>query len=86
MYTKWTAHCKTEQEKIQFESDLRRSKPVLERLKDILEQAEGSLDKNDTKFETASWAYLQAYTIGNRAALKLIKQLIDLDKQKDTNE
>lgn len=87
MYTKWTAHCKTDQEKIQFESDVRRARPVLERLIDILKQDEEIIDREETNvknFSYASWPYLQAYWLGGKAAIKQLIKIIDLDKQKDT--
>ena len=87
MYTKWTAHCKTEHEKAQFEADLRRAKPVLERLQTILDEGEEAIENREVDikyFESPSWAYLQAYRLGSKAMVKNLKKLIDLDKQKDT--
>lgn len=87
MYTKWTTHCKTPQEKIQFEVDVRRAKPVLERLMTIFEEGVTQAESAEEDFNNPSWAYKQAYLVGRKSALKDVIKLIDLDKQKDnTNE
>jgi len=87
MYTKWTSHCKTEQEKAQFEADVRRAKVVLDRLKQMIEQQEELLTNQELSsaiFASPAWPYHQASLVGARSALKDLKRLIDLDKQKDT--
>lgn len=84
MYTKWTTHCKNEHEKATFEADLRRARPVLDRLKDILEYDQTASIKNDMDFGSPAWPYLQAFTIGTKSTYDSVIKLIDLDKQKDT--
>jgi len=89
MFTKWTAHCKDEHSKAQFEADLRRAKPVLERLSDIVEHRISDITTDEldkASFDTAAWPYAQAATVGARRELMRLKLLIDLDKQKDAHE
>lgn len=87
MYTKWTAHCKTDHEKVQFEADLRRAKPVLDRLMEILNQRKEEIYREELSkdiFDIAAWPYLQASSVGSRREIQQLYKLIDLDKQKDT--
>jgi len=83
MYTKWTAHLKDEHSKAQFEADLRRAKPVLDRLYDVLEDDITTHQQNEVDFDTPAWPYKQAYIVGAKKTLRSIQKLIDLDKQKD---
>lgn len=84
MYTKWTTHCSNEHEKAQFEADLRRAKPVLDRLKVILEQMGKEVEAESFDFTSLAFPYVQAKAIGAKIVLADITKLIDLDKQKDT--
>lgn len=85
MYIKWTEHLGDEEEKKKFEAKILSAKPVLDRLKTILEQQEGSLDRMERSvqsFEDTNWAYKQAFRNGQRNASNQIKTLIDLDQHK----
>jgi len=86
MYTKWTQHLKDDEEKKRFQNQIWSAKPVLDRVYAILEEQEKGLDRSEIdpgSFENANWAYLQAFKNGDRFRLNYLKQLIDLDKQKD---
>lgn len=87
MYTKWTSHLQDEHAKAQFEIDVRRAKPVLERLKQILDVRVNDITDDELSrdsFEKTAWPYWQASVVGARRELTKVIQLIDLDKQKDT--
>ncbi len=90
MYTKWTTHCSNEHEKTQFEADLRRAKPILDRLLVILDQREKEFKNNsdlDSLFGQPNWPYFMAGVVGATSEIEHLRKLIDLDKQKDnTNE
>lgn len=85
MYTKWTQHIKDQNEKVDFEKFIKGSKPVLDRIKDILNDEENSLDRSETdirSFDQPNWEYKQAYKNGYRACINVIKTLVDLDQQR----
>lgn len=87
MYIRWTEHLKTEEEKERFQNSIYSAKIVLERLKDIIEEDEQTLDRSETDervYETPNWDYRQAHKNGMRKYLNTIKKLIDLDQQKGT--
>lgn len=89
MYTKWTQHLKTDEEKKRFEEAIMNSKNVLVRLDQIIEEIEETLDRSETNpkvFDSPNWAYLQAFKNGCRAGYDTIRKLIDLDQQKEPNE
>lgn len=84
MYTKWTAHLKTEDEKADFKSHIVSAKPVLERVLDLLKEEENGIERSELDlrtYDTPNWAYKQSYKNGYRSALGFVSKLIDLDKQ-----
>ena len=83
MYTKWTSHLQNEHSKAQFEADIRRAKPVLDRLKTIIEQMGKEIEVEGFDFTTLAFPYVQAKVIGAKMVLADLIKLIDLDKQKD---
>jgi len=86
MYTKWTQHLKDPQEKQHFVNDITNSKPVLRHLMTMLDTEERILNRSEmdpSAYNSPSWGYLQAHKNGFRQALFKIKQLIDLDQQKE---
>jgi hypothetical protein len=88
MFSKWTDHLKDEQ-KESFQQQIYASKPVLDRFKAVIDEAEESLTKAEISpksYETTSWAYKQAHSNGFRQALRLMRSFIDLDKQQTPKE
>ena len=84
MYTKWTSHLTTEKDKDNFRNQIRASKDVLERMKQLLNEEEDVLNKseiNQKSYETNSWSSLQAHKNGYRQCIHIIKTLVDLDQQ-----
>jgi hypothetical protein len=85
MYTRWTQHLSTEEEKESFRKEIYSAKRVLERLKAIIEDDENGLDRSEMHPETyakPNWDYHQAHKNGIRQYMYQLKTLIDLDQQK----
>lgn len=85
MITAWSKHIEDPNGKADFESEVRGSVRVLDRLSAIVTEMETSLNRSEIdpkSFDTPSWAYLQAFKNGQRLAYKQIKSLINLDQQK----
>lgn len=88
MYSIWTQNLKTDEEKVNFQSTLRGSKPVLTRLAEIIEHKRSDLSRSERSLKTylnPSWAYEQAHKNGYDSALKNIQELLFLDQQKESN-
>lgn len=87
MYTRWTEHLKTDDEKNRFKNSLISAKVVLERLQDIIREDEQALDRSETDeriYDEPNWDYRQAHKNGMRKYLNSVKRLTDLDHQKGT--
>lgn len=85
MYLEWTSHLQDEEEKTKFQQQVRAAKPVLERLRDILDKQEMTLDRTEVNIDTytiPNWDYRQAHKNGNRESIAYLKRLVDLDQQK----
>jgi acetyl-CoA carboxylase alpha subunit len=89
MYTRWTSHLKTEQEKENFKNEVLSAKSVLERLTQMIDEDVNQLEKseNDQRvYSIPNWSHLQAHKNGNRQSYATIRQMIDLDQQKRTTD
>lgn len=89
MFIDWTKHLKTEEEKEQFRNQVKAAKPVLDRLKALIDEREAGLDKLDLdpkSFNSPGWPFYQASRIGAKASTMWTRKLIDLDKQVTTKE
>jgi hypothetical protein len=89
MYSKWTSHLKTPEEKEQFKNSVLGSKRVLQRLQEVLDEMETEVMKaeiNPKTYEIPNWANRQAHNNGYRQCLFLVKKLIDLDQQETKSE
>jgi hypothetical protein len=84
MITAWTKHLEDQDAKADFEREIWGSKRILDRLSEILDEGEKSLNRSEIDvraFDNPNWAYLQAFKNGQRAVFKSIKALITLDQQ-----
>lgn len=84
MFIDWTKNLSETIDKVNFELKLHSSKPILDRLKELLDEREAALDLHDLSvkaFDSPNWAHKQAFGNGYRSCLKMMKTLIDLDKQ-----
>lgn len=85
MYTKWTQHLESEDEKEKFHNSLISSKVVLDRLIQLIDeevQALGKSELDQKNYTVANWPYLQAHRNGNKQTYAVIRKLIDLDQQR----
>lgn len=85
MYTRWTQHLTTDEEKESFKKEIYSAKRVLERLRDILNEDEEMLDRSEMDqrtYDMPNWDYRQAHKNGNRQAMRALRLLVDLDQQK----
>lgn len=86
MMSMWTKNLKSPEEKDRFENSLKGSKIVLDRLTELLTEEESEIDRSELNvdtYETSNWASKQAHKNGQRASLRKIKNLINLDQQKE---
>ena len=87
MYTRWTQHLQTEEEKESFRKEIYSAKKVLERLNTIVEEDKESLDRSEMDqrvYDLPNWSERQAHKNGNRQYMQAIQLLVDLDQQKGT--
>jgi hypothetical protein len=82
MYTKWTSHLRTDDEKKRFENVVISSKPVLERMIKLIDEDLEAIEKSEIIDDFGpSWAYKQAFKNGAKSRLIAYKKLINLDEQ-----
>lgn len=88
MITAWTQHLTNPEDKERFKQAVQAAKPVLERLKELVEQKESSMEFQEmslTSYENPNWPYRQAHQNGFKQCLAAYKKLLTLDQQKDQN-
>ena len=86
MLTVWTKNLKTEEERENFNNQLLGARPVLQRLNDLLVEKEAELERSERSqkaYENPNWAYLQAHRNGCASMLQSIKELTNLDQQRN---
>lgn len=87
MYSRWTQHLKTEEEKESFKKEIYSARTVLERLLDLLNEDEALLDRSEMDqriYDIPNWDYRQAHKNGVRQQMHATRLLINLDQQKGT--
>jgi len=85
MMAQWTKNLDKDEDKKNFQNSILGSRPVLERLYELLDEEERDLDSSELKeavYDSPSWSALQAHKNGQRSMIRKIKQLINLDQQK----
>jgi len=85
MKTIWTSNLTDQEDKERFERLVRSSKPVLNRLDEVLNERMKAIEQIQTGVEIykqPGWDALLAYYNGSKATIKLLKNIINLD-QKD---
>ena len=85
MYTRWTQHLDTDEEKEKFKREIINSRFVLDRIKQMIEEDEKSLDRSEMDqriYDIPNWEYRQAHKNGVRQYMATIKTLLNLDQQK----
>ena len=84
MQIAWTKHLKNPEEQQRFESHILSAKPVLDRLYDLLKEAQQDIDERELSFkifDQPNWDYRQAYINGFKSCLKTIFKIINLDQK-----
>jgi hypothetical protein len=80
----WHKHLDTEEEKVRFKNAVEGSKIVLNRLTALLNEMEEDLSRSELSsknYDTPNWAYKQAHVNGQKAQIRTIKFLINLDPE-----
>jgi hypothetical protein len=83
----WTRHLKDPAEVDRFQNEILRSKDVLKRLQEIIQEKHDSIENVELSLEAynnPNWAYRQAHVNGYKSAIKRFVKLLDLEK--DYNE
>ena len=81
----WVRHLQDPEHRDKFEQSVRASVPALSRLYDLLEETEGSINKQELTIEdfaNSDWAFKQAFRNGQKAQIKELKQLLQFIKGK----
>lgn len=84
MKIQWTAHLKDDEAKDRFQKHILSSKPVLDRLRFLLEERRKAIEGIETgveKYIQPGWSAIQAHYNGEKASIKYILNLIDLDQE-----
>lgn len=87
MYSRWTQHLKTDEEKESFKKEIYSAKGVLERLTNIIREDEEMLERAEADqrtYNVPAWPYLQAHRNGTRQYMRAVQLYTDLDQQKGT--
>jgi hypothetical protein len=82
----WSKHIKDPKKRKEFEQTILASATMRERLLQILDEDERSLEASmcSTKdFENASWAYKHAYALGEKSRIKRLRDLLELKDRSD---
>lgn len=84
MYSRWTQHLKTDEEKERFKREIYSAKRVLEHVRDLVKDDMDNLAKaeeNIKSYTVPNWDYLQAHRNGSRQYMGEMIRLLDLDQQ-----
>ena len=77
----WSRNIKDQKKKQEFEKTILASVTMRERLLEILSEEEKQLDtvaSSIKDFENPSWAYKQAFILGDKARIKKLRDLLEL--------
>lgn len=84
MKSAWHKHLDTEDDKQRFRNAVEGSKPVLRRLVALLNEMEEDLSRSELSvknYDAPNWAEKQAHVNGQKAQIRTIKFLVDLDQE-----
>ena len=84
MISAWTKNITDEDAKARFKREVLRSKTVLIRLGQLLDEMKvdvESTEMNTKIYDIPNWDYRQADTNGFKRALKLVNKIISLDQE-----
>lgn len=86
MKIQWTSHLKDEEAKERFQKQILAAKPVLERLDFLLNERQKAIETIETgveKYIQPGWSAIQAHYNGEKASIKYIKNLLNLDQREN---
>jgi hypothetical protein len=86
MISAWTKHIRDPEEQERFRGQIKAAEPVLERLKEMLQEEMNSLERAETStkiYDLPNWDYRQADGNGFRRYHNMLNKIITLD-HKDT--
>lgn len=78
MNTLWTSHLTDEEEIKQFKEHLKLSKPLFDRLHQLLLNELNGLEQKARDYDNPSWAYLQADINGQKYILDKVLKLTNI--------
>lgn len=81
--TVWTRKISDPKKKEEFEKAIRASTTMAQRLLEILDEEEASLDSSSlsvNEFDNPNWALKQAYLMGDKARIKKLRDLLSFIK------
>lgn len=84
MISAWTKHLSEPEEKERFKSAVLGSKIVLNRLTALLDEMEEDLNRSELSaknYDTPNWAPKQAHVNGQKAQIRTIKFLLNLEQE-----
>lgn len=87
MISAWYKHITDKDEQERFKRNVLGSKTVLTRLTTLLNQMEEDLTRSElsaTNYDSPNWAPKQAHVNGQKAQIRTIKFLINLDQEETT--
>lgn len=79
LHAKWFTHLGGKEKQDEFRRSVFAARPVLRRLKNILEEEKKSMEISETSpkdFEDGNWAYKQAFRNGERRGLRIVEDLL----------
>jgi len=82
MWIKWTSNLSTEAEINDFRNKVYGSKPVLDRIRQLLDEKEAAIDRSEIKleeYENPNWSHKQAFKNGIRAACADLRLLLTIE-------
>lgn len=88
MLTIWTQNLKTQEEKEIFANQVLAARPVLERLSQLLDEKETQLERSERSlkaYDRPNWAFEQAHKNGYLSSLQNVRDLLNLDQQRENN-
>jgi hypothetical protein len=82
MWIKWTSNLKDEVEINNFRNQVFAAKPVLDRIRQLLDEKEAAIDRSEINPETynnPNWSHMQAFKNGIRAACGDLRLLLTIE-------
>ena len=84
--TKWIKHCKTQEERKIVLAKVQAARPAFELLQKMIKEEIASKRKNTNKkdrYESPSWAFYQADSMGEERALNSLLKLINIKNEEE---